>query len=168
MKTCKICNEEKTLEEFTKSKKSLDGRGSYCKLCHRQYTKTWNERNPERVRQNRRVYNTDNSDKIKAARKVYKSENKDYFLDYARRYAKEKPHKALLYEARKRAKDFGLDFAITDKDIVVPEFCPILGVRIEPGRLVPASLGEYADTDTTRSCTKRRCDAGPVWLICPS
>jgi hypothetical protein len=36
--------------------------------------------------------------------------------------------------ARKRAKQKGLPFNIDVTDIVVPEFCPILGLRLERGK----------------------------------
>jgi hypothetical protein len=42
------------------------------------------------------------------------------------------PRKKLLYAARKRAKQNGLDCTITVDDIVIPEFCPALGIKLEP------------------------------------
>ena len=132
-KICIICGKEKPLEEFTKSAKSKDGRGSYCKECHREYTKQWTADHIDQVKENHKAYNKANADKIRADRKVYKAEHRDYFLEYGRRYANEKPEKALLYEARKRAREFNIPFSITDKDIVIPEFCPILGVKLVRG-----------------------------------
>lgn len=72
MKVCRICEESKPLEEFTKRSSSRDGRGSYCRPCdrarkrdnnkkiksqdpdawrerRRKYVKTYKERHPERV-----------------------------------------------------------------------------------------------------------------------
>jgi hypothetical protein len=140
-KVCTICGKEKPLGEFTKSSKAKDGRGSYCKECHRKYTKQWTADHLDQVKENRKAYTVANADKIKADRKVYKAEHKDYFLEYGRRYANEKPEKALLYEARKRAKEFDIPFTITDKDIVIPEFCPILGIKLVRGA-----------TDKNRDC----------------
>jgi len=40
------------------------------------------------------------------------------------------PHKRLLVRARKRAKDFGLEFSITLDDIKMPEFCPVFGTKL--------------------------------------
>ena len=140
-KVCVKCKQEKALEDFTKCAKSPDGRGSYCKECHRAYTKQWTEDNIDRVKENRKAYNQDNADKISARNKVYKTENKDYFLEYGRKYANDKPEKALLYEARKRAKKFNLPITITDEDIVIPEFCPVLGIKLVRG-----------STDENRDC----------------
>ena len=47
-------------------------------------------------------------------------------------YLKLDPRKKLLYAARKRAKQNGLDCTITVDDIVIPEFCPALGIKLEP------------------------------------
>lgn len=38
--------------------------------------------------------------------------------------------KRLLYSARNRAKKKGQECTITEADIVVPEFCPILGIKM--------------------------------------
>jgi hypothetical protein len=46
MKVCNICEEEKPLSEFYKSKKQKAGRVSKCKQCSRAYNKLWREANP--------------------------------------------------------------------------------------------------------------------------
>ena len=46
-------------------------------------------------------------------------------------YLKLDPRKKLLYAARKRAKQNGLDCTITVEDIVIPELCPALGIKLE-------------------------------------
>lgn len=42
------------------------------------------------------------------------------------------PEKRLLRAARTRAKKFGLEFSIKLEDIVIPELCPYLGVKLKP------------------------------------
>lgn len=41
--------------------------------------------------------------------------------------------KTLLYSARHRAAQLGLSCSISEEDIVIPEVCPILGIKIERG-----------------------------------
>lgn len=43
------------------------------------------------------------------------------------------PEYAHWLGARTRARQKGLDFDITVDDIVIPEFCPVLGIKLEPG-----------------------------------
>lgn len=43
------------------------------------------------------------------------------------------PITRMLKSARRRARDKGLEFNITDKDISVPEYCPVLGIKLEVG-----------------------------------
>lgn len=40
------------------------------------------------------------------------------------------PQYVMFYDARKRAIARGLPFTITPEDIVIPEFCPVIGVRL--------------------------------------
>jgi hypothetical protein len=39
----------------------------------------------------------------------------------------------MLYDAKRRATKFGIPFTITKDDIVVPEVCPILGIKLKRG-----------------------------------
>lgn len=48
-------------------------------------------------------------------------------------WGKIRPQKDMLYKARNRAKTLGLPFDITEKDIVIPELCPIFGHKLEVG-----------------------------------
>jgi len=49
--------------------------------------------------------------------------------------------RSLWYPAKKRARLKGLEFNIDVTDIVIPEFCPILGIRLERGKgtVLPSS-----------------------------
>jgi len=39
----------------------------------------------------------------------------------------------MLTCARRRAKVAGLPFNLTVGDIIIPEYCPVLGIKLEPG-----------------------------------
>jgi hypothetical protein len=41
--------------------------------------------------------------------------------------------KVLLTSARERAVEKGLDFDLKESDIIVPEYCPVLGIKLEWG-----------------------------------
>jgi hypothetical protein len=40
--------------------------------------------------------------------------------------------RAAIVSIRQRAKRIGVECTITANDIVVPEFCPVLGIRLQP------------------------------------
>ena len=52
---------------------------------------------------------------------------------YNRRYRYSHRPKYLYYFARDRAKNKGIEFTITESDIVIPERCPILGIPLQAG-----------------------------------
>ena len=133
-KKCAKCGEIKPLDEFTKCAKSPDGRGSYCKVCHKAYTKQWNLEHPEQVKQNRKDYDAAHADKRKAQRKKYRADNPEYFERKRKEHVSENPEMYVVYEARKRAKKFGLECTITAEDIVIPEICPVLGIKLVRGK----------------------------------
>lgn len=47
---------------------------------------------------------------------------------------RKRPEKFLLRAAKNRARDKGVPFGITEKDIVIPVLCPVLGLTLEPIR----------------------------------
>lgn len=49
------------------------------------------------------------------------------------RYKKLDPRRKLYYGAKRRAKTDGHEFTIQIEDIVIPEFCPVFGIKIEDG-----------------------------------
>jgi hypothetical protein len=41
----------------------------------------------------------------------------------------------MLYAARQRARRTGVEFSITEADIIIPERCPILGIPLSTGAM---------------------------------
>lgn len=58
-------------------------------------------------------------------------EGKQYRREWQSKNRKEKPELHMLRAARKRAKQKGLDFNLTVGDIVIPDICPVLGIKLE-------------------------------------
>jgi hypothetical protein len=50
---------------------------------------------------------------------------------YAIRYRQQRPEIVLWFSAKHRAKTMGLEFDLSVEDIVIPEFCPVLGIKLE-------------------------------------
>jgi hypothetical protein len=45
----------------------------------------------------------------------------------------ESSERKLFESARRRAREHGLPFEISKEDVIIPEFCPVLGVKLVPG-----------------------------------
>lgn len=58
-----------------------------------------------------------------------------------------KPECFMLYRAKRRAKKLGLPFDLTVEDVTIPEFCPILGIRLATFNQRGASLRSSASLD---------------------
>lgn len=56
-------------------------------------------------------------------------------MDRQRGNLKENPAHGLWRLAKQRSKNSGMPFTITEEDIQVPEFCPVLGCRLEFGTM---------------------------------
>lgn len=130
-KVCIICNKEKSLDDFYACAKSKDKRGSYCKLCANEYGRQRIANSPE-AREKKKKYNQEHQEETRVQRRGYREEHREELRDYGRSYYKNYPIKPLIYEARKRAKKLGLECTITENDIEIPEFCPVLGIPIVP------------------------------------
>ena len=55
----------------------------------------------------------------------------DKMRDSNRRWKYDNPEKVMLYAARTRATEKGIPFDIDVEDIVIPDTCPILGIKLE-------------------------------------
>jgi hypothetical protein len=47
------------------------------------------------------------------------------------RVKSESPEKKMFRRAKTRARERGIDFSITLEDVVIPEFCPTLGIKLK-------------------------------------
>lgn len=105
MKRCSKCQEQKSLEEFSKNSKVKDGRSSACKVCIALLSKEWRDANAEHVKAYRREYVIATVESRKAYRSVYNVENRDKRVAYQREYEKLHPEQRRLIRnknARKR------------------------------------------------------------------
>ena len=106
MKRCSHCKRLLPIDKFSKSKTSANGYRSWCKECINSSRDT--EENKARCR---RYY----EERGRELMRVYKERDIQSYL---------------WNSARARAKQKGLEFSIAKEDIVVPEYCPILGMKM--------------------------------------
>jgi len=125
-KTCKICKIQKPLDSFRKKKGGKYGKYNKCRQCccieyeHQQNVLS-NERKQQILDNKKRRYHF----LTKEEKRKNLDKQKEYYMKY--------PEKILYKNARHRAKEENLEFDIQIDDIVIPEFCPILGIRLIRG-----------------------------------
>jgi len=131
MKKCTKCGEVKPLDDFGNNPKGKNGKRSYCKKCGQLSAYNWHKKNPE---------------KSKALRR----------RGYCRNIKT-----MMINSARYRAARKGIEFSLTKDDFEVPEYCPILGIRLEIGVGTQQDNSPSLDRlDSTKGYTSDN-----VWVI---
>lgn len=106
---CKLIKEKK---DFHLNKSSKTGYSQYCKICKKEYDSQYRQ-----------------GDKIQ---NLYKSKTyRDRRKEYSKKRRSESNEKTMLLSAKARAKKMGLPFNLIESDIIIPEFCPLLGIKLE-------------------------------------
>ena len=122
MGTCIKCNKLKTEDEMCTRNTCFD--------CKNEYTRNYRKKNKEKFKLYEEKRGKD-PERIK-----YKKEYKQNPINKRRHAACERvrrrtPGEQILSRAKNRAKKLNLPFNITIDDIIIPEFCPILGLKLE-------------------------------------
>lgn len=118
MKTCSKCKTKKEDWEFFKDSSRKSGLRSDCKVCSNKAQKNWQQKNEERLRKLRKEYRSRKD--VKARRCVI-----------AREWNKKNHNSVICTRAKKRARKLGIPFDLKKEDIIIPEFCPALGIKLE-------------------------------------
>lgn len=140
-KVCIKCGLCKSLSEYHRSKKVVDGYRNVCKSCVNEMRKmlVTEDTKKKRNEKNRLQYkNMDKDVKDKRLQQTRERHRKlqdnpithQRELDRIREYRKSNVRDELWRRAKKRAKDKGIEFSIDKDDIIVPIECPILGVLL--------------------------------------
>lgn len=123
VKKCYMCEEIKDISEFGKNKANKDGFENRCKKCRNAYAATQREKHREATNA-RYVEKYHNDPEFKAHRsEIAKQVNKKRKIN-RREYL-------IFNSAKQRSKKENIIFTITENDIFIPEYCPILGIKIE-------------------------------------
>lgn len=140
MKRCSTCKEKKSFSEFNRHTRNKDGLSYQCRSCH---SKTRNAARDKRVADNLEQTCKCKNCGIEFTYKKYgrtkiycNNKCKDEFYkksDKWKEWYDNRLPKRMLYNAKTRAKKLNLDFNIDESDCIVPEYCPILGLKLEYG-----------------------------------
>lgn len=112
MKECTNCLKEKELTEFQVNTATKDGVSPWCKECKKEYDLEY--------RKTDKVQDHYKSEKYRKKKKEYQQWR--LLTD---------PRKQMYSIARLRARKLKLPFNITYEDIYIPEYCPILNIKLK-------------------------------------
>lgn len=93
-------------------------------------TKEWYQNNKEQVKAKAKQYYHDNKEKVLEDVKKYREANRPKIQEKGREYYRRKLKNRLLNAARARSRKYGYEFDLTEKDIVLPKYCPLLGIEM--------------------------------------
>jgi len=121
LRKCLICLCEKDTSVFGPMKRGRDGLDSYCRPC-RSKKKKLNETEEQRERGRQAA-----RDRCAANRPLARQKTNEWRA----KKKKQNPAYFLWVAAKTRAKKQNIPFSITEQDIVIPEYCPVLGVKLD-------------------------------------
>jgi len=131
-KTCIHCNNEKELDLFvTDSRNKVDGKSNVCKSCKGDQIKE-SSRYKDYKAKHKRQYAED-------------PEYRNMMKDKAAAFRRDHNDQVLLSQAKIRSNRFGLEFNLDLSDIIIPEFCPILGVKLVRGTKTKSTFSPSLD-----------------------
>ena len=112
MKVCRICKEEKVLDEFHKDKALKDGYSTKCKDCKKKYDKQRELNVFERRKEQRKTHYQKNKKRINENCKIYYRKNSEQILKRSRDYSKSLAGKEVYYRAhlKIKSKKYGVKF----------------------------------------------------------
>lgn len=89
---------------------------------------------PEKFKATGKRHRESNPSVVRARyRRWYAEKGKAYFNVWMLENRKKNPVLYMWRNAKKRAKKLGIEFLIVHSDITIPEYCPVLGIKLELG-----------------------------------
>jgi hypothetical protein len=131
-KQCKKCGVVKLPEDFyTTGRPKVDGtpqRQGTCKVCMTEILREWRLNNPIAYRNQHTRSGTKRTQRIKRD-VAYQEKQRQYKRDNS----KKNFISSMWSRAKGRAKKLNLEFTLQVSDIIVPKYCPLLGVELKCG-----------------------------------
>ncbi len=130
MKECQKCGVVQDSSCFVKDKRRKDGLYPYCKDCAKAY---YNQTRLTQLAKKKEYHNRPEiKQKCSDYKKEYYLKHRDKYINMRREYYAdpENRRKLLLFKVRERAQEAGLECTITVDDIIIPTYCPYLGIEL--------------------------------------
>ena len=126
-KKCTKCHHDKPLSDYHKRSGGISYH-SWCKLCLSTHKKAYSLKHKSEVAvRNRKSYLAKREERLETARQ-WRANNQEQLL---------------IQGATERSRALNLPMDITKDDIIIPEFCPVLGIRLKNG------VGRVVDSSPT-------------------
>jgi len=101
--------------------------------------KKWYEKNKEKISAQRKgnrseeykSYYERNKEYFNLKAKEWQKNNPEKWKEIQRKCKQGNPQRSLYNKAKGRCKQSGLEFTITKEDIIIPEYCPLLKVKLD-------------------------------------
>lgn len=154
-KTCTKCQIEKEFKFFSKDKTHADGYRSNCKSCISSYMKEYFVENREEITDKRHQRYIENREEELTKGKVRRTRNGHIWNENRKRKHEKDPLSNIVSCASRRAKKKGMEFDLKKEDLSIPEFCPVLGIKLYTSRGRPTANSPTIDRiDNSRGYTK--------------
>jgi hypothetical protein len=80
--------------------------------------------------ESQRKYKEKYPEKVRQAKKNWFKKNPGYFNEWSKKNFKRNPWQHILRVAKSKAKKEGIPFNLKISDLVIPEVCPVLGIKL--------------------------------------
>jgi hypothetical protein len=130
---------------------------------NRKYNQADYAKHSEKRKEKAREYYHLNKEKVLVTVHQYRDLNRPLIQEKGREYYRRKPENRMLNRSRARAKKSGLDFNLTEDDIIIPTHCPLLGIELytaEGRKSVKDNSASLDRIDSSKGYVK-----GNVWVI---
>lgn len=98
----------------------------------------WHAERAEESRARAKNWYEENKDRASARSKRYYEKHPDRVKAAAKKWVAENPVKSMMAKAKHRALKRGIAFNLTVDDVPIPEFCPVLGIKLGAGAAAPS------------------------------
>lgn len=148
-KTCTKCEASKPVTDFYKQKGGKYGVGSICKICQKLKDKLRRDTDEFRAKhaEQQKNWRHNNPEKHRASVLANIVNIRESHKQCGRRWRAKDPERHLYYKVKYTSKSKNLPFNIDVADILIPEFCPMLGIPLVTGGKGSACSPNLATVD---------------------
>lgn len=130
---------------------------------NRKYNQADYAKHSEKRKQKAKEYYHKNKETVIEKVREYRDANRDEIQEKGRKYYRRNIKNRILNAARTRAKKAGMVFDITLDDIILPKYCPLLGVELKINESRTGNKDNSFSLD--RIDSKKGYEKNNVWII---